>query len=393
MKGDLDILWPRSEPLQIFETEFSFRFCRQVTKSLCMDASRRIIWREYSPGDSVTDCLRNAASEMILVVTDPEIVIPAVSLERLIIALGNDRAASGPVFNLTDFPAQIANLPSYYINVSTFLEMSEALAGGTPSVSVTVENLDPACVLVRRSAIAQHLLHLDVKTWLASLSHKSLVVDKGALVHRFGDYYSGERDDLVSLVPPTVKKVLDVGCAQGGYGKRLKAARPEVEVIGLELNPIMAKTARTIYDEVIGARVEEIRLSTKFDLINCGDILEHLTDPWAVLQNLYDLLNPGGYLVLSVPNIGHWSVVMDLLEGRFEYIPVGLLCVSHVRWFTERSIRQALKEAGFQIDLFNRDRLPPTAKGEAFIQALCQLGYGSEESLRTNELVIRAVRV
>jgi 2-polyprenyl-3-methyl-5-hydroxy-6-metoxy-1,4-benzoquinol methylase len=329
---------------------------------------------------------------MVLVVTDPEIVIPAASLERLIVALEDGHAASGPVFNLTDFPAQIANLPSPYVNVSTFLEISEALAGCPSSASLPVENLDPACILVRRNAIEQNLPPVDVKKWLGSLSHKSLVVDKGALVHRFGDYYSGEREDLVSLVPPAVKKVLDVGCAQGGYGRRLKATRPEVEVIGLELNPIMAKTARAIYDEVIGASVEEIRLSTKFDLINSGDILEHLSNPWAVLKTFYDLLNPGGYLVLSVPNIGHWSVVLDLLQGRFEYIPVGLLCVSHVRWFTERSIRQALEEAGFQIDLFKKDMLPPTAKGEAFIQAVCRLGYGNEDSLRTNEFVVRAVR-
>jgi 2-polyprenyl-3-methyl-5-hydroxy-6-metoxy-1,4-benzoquinol methylase len=393
MKADLDILWPRGEPLQIFETEFSFHFCRQVTKALCLESSRRILWREYSPADSATSCLRDTESEMILVVTDPEIVIPAVSLERLIVALGNGHAASGPVFNVTDFPAQQASLSSPYVNISTFLEVSEAFADRENNAPLPVESLDPACILVRRNAIEQHVPPLDVKRWLTSLSHKSLVVDKGALVHRFGDYFSGERDDLVNLVPPSVNRVLDVGCAQGGYGRRLKTARPEVEVVGLELNPILAKTARAIYDEVIGASVEDIQISSAFDLINCGDILEHLTNPWAVLRTFHDWLKPGGYLVLSIPNIGHWSVVRDLLQGQFEYIPVGLLCVSHVRWFTEKSIRQALEEAGFGIDLFKRDMFPPTAKGEAFIQALCQLGYGSEDSLRTNELVVRAVRV
>ena len=64
-----------------------------------------------------------------------------------------------------------------------------------------------------------------------------------------------------------------------------------------------------------------------------------------------------------------------MLKGNFDYIPVGLQCITHIRWFTEHSIRQALKDTGFFIDVFQKEKVPPTKEGEKFIKTMCRSGY------------------
>jgi hypothetical protein len=48
-----------------------------------------------------------------------------------------------------------------------------------------------------------------------------------------------------------------------------------------------------------------------------------------------------------VPNVGHYSVIEDLLAGRWDYLPVGLLCSTHYRFFTRRTLEDMLRAAGF----------------------------------------------
>ncbi|MBE9573406.1 MAG: methyltransferase domain-containing protein, partial [Proteobacteria bacterium] len=122
--------------------------------------------------------------------------------------------------------------------------------------------------------------------------------------------------------------------------KTIKQIRPEILLTGVELNPIMAESARPYYDELITCPIENARLATEFDLINCGDIIEHLQDPWSMLKRLHGLLRNNGYLIMSIPNVGHWSIAKELLKGNFQYVPLGLLCIAHLRWFSESSIHQ-----------------------------------------------------
>ena len=102
------------------------------------------------------------------------------------------------------------------------------------------------------------------------------------------------------------------------------------------------------------------------------------------------MLNPKGYIVLSVPNAGHWAIVRDLIQGRFQYIPWGPQCITHIRWFTENDIIRALEDAGFSIDLIDRIQPPPTPVGNQFIQDMLDNGYGDREPLLTVEIIIRA---
>ena len=83
-----------------------------------------------------------------------------------------------------------------------------------------------------------------------------------------------------------------------------------------------------------------------FDVVLCGDVVEHLRDPVAALARLRPLLKPGGRVVLSTPNIANWAIRLSLLGGRWRYTDRGILDRSHTHLFTRATLREALEQAG-----------------------------------------------
>lgn len=393
MKEQLEIFWPQLSAPDIWEVQVSYGYCKNTSRQLCESLSG-LKWRDYPVEWRIHAFLANSASDLLLIVTDPEAVLSEFTLRSLVKGISSGFRACGPMYNISDKPDQRAQLPASYLNVSSYVEIARHLFE-TPSLPLPASrSLDPACILYRRDYL-EFLVQSEggnMSSYQLAEIPASAGIATDALVHRFGNYYDGSRDDLVTLVLPEINSVLDIGCAKGGYGKHLKELRPDIRIVGVEMNSIMAESARRCYDEIITRPIEQVVTEEKFDLINCGDILEHLENPWKMLERIYHLLNDGGYLVLSVPNAGHWSVIKDLLNGKFEYLPVGLLCISHLRWFTESSIRQALADAGFRIDKIIRQQLAPTPEGKKFISIMCESGYGNEESLMTNEIIIRAMK-
>ena len=86
-----------------------------------------------------------------------------------------------------------------------------------------------------------------------------------------------------------------------------------------------------------------------FDVIVYGDVLEHLADPLRVLVALNRHLAPGGHALVSIPNVAHLWIRLSLLFGRFDYLDRGILDSTHLRFFTDRSMRELLEEADLTI--------------------------------------------
>src|SRR6185369_625943 len=86
-----------------------------------------------------------------------------------------------------------------------------------------------------------------------------------------------------------------------------------------------------------------------FDHIIFADVLEHLRDPWKALNKAKDLLKEDGSILISIPNIGHNSVIIDLINGKFNYRETGLLDNTHLRFFTRESLTKMVEEAGLYV--------------------------------------------
>jgi SAM-dependent methyltransferase len=87
----------------------------------------------------------------------------------------------------------------------------------------------------------------------------------------------------------------------------------------------------------------------KFDVVVAADVLEHLYDPWISLQRMVPLIKPDGYIVISLPHVGHAAVMSCLFNGDFEYRNWGLLDRTHIRFFCLKNIEDLFAQANLKI--------------------------------------------
>lgn len=99
--------------------------------------------------------------------------------------------------------------------------------------------------------------------------------------------------------------LLDVGCADGWMLDCYKSIKPlMIKTYGVEFNSGAARAAQAKGHEVFYGRIEDIEFgSQKFDFINISHVIEHLSDPSAMLKKLNTLLKPEGRIVVETPNI------------------------------------------------------------------------------------------
>jgi SAM-dependent methyltransferase len=213
-----------------------------------------------------------------------------------------------------------------------------------------------------------------------------------AFVHSYAGYQQNTREEMLGLLPDTVQQLLDVGGGEGGFAHAFVRQRGAHAWL---VEPSAAADRAPAHErlQVFRGLLEQFDPAHegRFDAVSCLDVLEHLVDPLALLRQARRFLKPGGLLLVSVPNAGHWSVVRDLMNGRFDYLPVGILCGTHLRFFTARSLGQLLDEAGFEAVQWRRagPSLPPPV--EAFAAAAAQAGIALDrESLATESLHVLA---
>ncbi len=156
----------------------------------------------------------------------------------------------------------------------------------------------------------------------------------------------------------TKKRVLEIGCASGQLSRRL--AENECDVIGIEIDKECAEVAKKYCRAVSVCDIETIEDFPyhDFDFILLLDVLEHLRSPLSLLMRLKTYLRDGGSIVVSLPNVANWKVRWDILFGRFEYSEYGILDRTHLRFFTEKSAREIMQDAGLDIIMFD---IVPTA--------------------------------
>jgi 2-polyprenyl-3-methyl-5-hydroxy-6-metoxy-1,4-benzoquinol methylase len=154
------------------------------------------------------------------------------------------------------------------------------------------------------------------------------------------------------------RHLLDVGAAGGLLSGRM--TEQGWRVTAIEGDPALAQAGVGHCERMLNIDVDrEIpEVETPVDAIVYADVLEHLVDPWRVLVTLNRVLAPEGFVVISVPNVAHLWIRLLLLAGRFEYLDRGILDHSHLRFFTERSLRAMLTDAGLEVSRFTATPAP-----------------------------------
>lgn len=148
-------------------------------------------------------------------------------------------------------------------------------------------------------------------------------------------------------LPPGLR-LLDLGAAGGHLGRALRDRCSFLA--GVEPDATLPASARAGYDvwQAVDA-MDAGGWDAPFDVVVCGDVLEHLARPEDLLARIHAWLKPGGRLFVSLPNIANVSIRLALLLGHFRYTERGILDRTHLSFYTLASARHLLESSGFAV--------------------------------------------
>jgi SAM-dependent methyltransferase len=187
--------------------------------------------------------------------------------------------------------------------------------------------------------------------------------------------------EMIAALPAS--RVLDVGCGTGLNAGFLKARGHSVT--GVDISPVAIErfTSQGFEGFVCDVSAQSLPVGNDtFDLVYASEVIEHCTDTETFLGELFRVLRPGGKLVLSTPNSAFWPYRILAAAGRTpsEYQHQG-----HVRFFSQKSLRRAVENAGFgAVNVSGRHMylLFGSAVDPAAV-VLRKLGFEQEQRFRT----------
>ena len=179
-------------------------------------------------------------------------------------------------------------------------------------------------------------------------------------VYTFKDFEGSSHRILMRLIRRYAKRggtLLDLGAAGGELGAAVREHFSRT--IGFEYQVDCVADLKKRFDSVVIADLETLKhLPDTPDAIVLADVIEHLRDSGTILRLARTALAPDGYLFVSVPNIANITVRLGLLFGVFEYRDRGILDNTHLRFFTKRTIKRELRNAGFEIVAMRGSSVP-----------------------------------
>jgi 2-polyprenyl-3-methyl-5-hydroxy-6-metoxy-1,4-benzoquinol methylase len=154
---------------------------------------------------------------------------------------------------------------------------------------------------------------------------------------------------VLALLDRSARTVLDVGCGSGDLAALLSARDSEKRIYGITASPQEAANAARYMQACWVADLESELpgelAERKYDLIVFSHVLEHLPEPQRVLKRFVQHLQPGGAVVIAVPNVMFWRQRWQFMRGRFEYQNHGIMDETHLRFFSyETAARFLLAE-------------------------------------------------
>ncbi len=175
--------------------------------------------------------------------------------------------------------------------------------------------------------------------------------------------YEAINKTVLSMVPPSAGRILDVGCGTGSLGSALHQLRP-CHITGITYSGDEARIATNNIDHVIQADLNTLDFSPlgNFDCIIMSHILEHLYSPESLLERIKCALLQDSVILVGLPNILFWKQRKEFLIGRWRYQNGGIMDRTHFRFFDAASSEKLLEQGGYTILERRYDGLFPLTK-------------------------------
>ena len=168
-------------------------------------------------------------------------------------------------------------------------------------------------------------------------------------------YFASDRRQMLKYIPSGSRHTLEFGCGFGGFSALLKKELG-VEAWAVEINTAAAQEASKKLDRVINRDAHESLKELPdgyFDCIILLDILEHLIDPYSLLQGVKNKLTKDGLVIASIPNVRYYrNLVKLVVHGKWDYEEHGILDKTHLRFLPEAVFSKCLKASTMRLQIW-----------------------------------------
>lgn len=157
---------------------------------------------------------------------------------------------------------------------------------------------------------------------------------------------------VISLIPSTAKKILDVGCGSGDNAKILLSKGKKVDCITISEEEMASARnfCSNIYIQNLEDGLPDEIKNNKYDVVICSHVLEHIAYPSRLLNDIKQIIvSNESSLIVALPNFLSYKNRARILCGKFEYEKSGIMDYTHLRWYTYKSGGELLIKSGFEI--------------------------------------------
>ncbi len=163
---------------------------------------------------------------------------------------------------------------------------------------------------------------------------------------------------------PSGATVIDAGCGNGSFLSLFR--NRNWQLAGFDASPTGIEIARNTYPEIDfyladGQTISSdlLKFTGQTDVVIATEVIEHLYNPRGFLKTCFDLLKPGGTLVITTPYHGYLKNLVLAITGKMDRHFTVLWDHGHIKFWSRQTLEQALKEIGFtKIEFAGAGRTP-----------------------------------
>jgi 2-polyprenyl-3-methyl-5-hydroxy-6-metoxy-1,4-benzoquinol methylase len=160
------------------------------------------------------------------------------------------------------------------------------------------------------------------------------------------------------------RRVFDLGCGNGATARLLAAEGFEVAGVDPSAEGVAHARAGGL-DLRVGSAYDDLAAAFgRWPFVLCLEVVEHVYFPHRLARTLFELCEPGALAIVSTPYHGYGkNLALSLVPGAWDRHHHPLSDHGHIKFWSERTLRTLLLQAGFRATRFNRlGRIPVLAK-------------------------------
>ena len=212
-----------------------------------------------------------------------------------------------------------------------------------------------------------------------------LTTNRQKLVEKWGfnsNVVSSIKFDIIDRINEAKEKefnILEFDCELGATLLKLKYIYPNAKIYGIETNNCVGRLGeknlelmRVDFEENYSMDFKDDKANF-FDYIILGNRLQLSRDPWTLLNSVKKFLKPGGYVIATIPNLMHHSVISQLLSGRFMYNENAILNRNNNKFYTLSDITNIFHECGYTNEFIFHYCNDLTAEEDKLLDNICSI--------------------